>query len=240
MNQITVATEGKGSVVGVLNGKKFGDINSAAIRYSDKLSLSFVTPGKNYSVEKVIINGTDMGKITGYTLEKLYYDVDIKVSFKWNNPCKDVDTHLEAVEFVYENEIMESPNPRYFPNQFLGKNRMTLRFLCVYLAELADTEDVLNTTAERQKWAEENGLIAEGAKITAYVSMKETADIVEKFVRVLEEKNEITFTALKDVSGGKEIGKAIGFLTDKTYDNTKTTRYDVAEICYKISKLLAE
>ena len=89
-------------------------------------------------------------------------------------------------------------------------------------------------------WAKEKGIISDSDRLGAFISMKEAADVVEKFIRVLEKESELTFTALKNVSGGKDIGKAIGYISDTTYNNASITRYDVAEICYAIAKLSVE
>jgi len=240
INIISINSAGNGQVIGVLNNKNYGEVTSIGAKYGDLLTLRFTPAKGNYTVSNVAINGVNMGSITQYCFEKLYYDVKVDVSFQWNNPFEDVTSHLNAVEYVYENGIMESPNKYINTNQFQGTQKVSLRFLSAFLAELADVDNVLETTAERVAWAKELGIISDSDKLSTYITMEQASAVVEKFVRALEESRNLTFTELKNVSGAKDIAKTIGYASDSTYKNNCITRYDVAEICYGIAQLEVE
>ncbi|MBQ7921075.1 MAG: hypothetical protein IJ325_00645 [Clostridia bacterium] len=238
-NAVIVETTGNGTVTGKLNGKNAGEIGTTAIKYKDTLTLKF-NASKNYTVESVRINGVEMGPLASYTLEKLYYDVKIEVSYKWNNPWVDVDTHLTAVEYVTENGIMGSPNQFMNTDEFQGEKKVNNYLLCAFLAEMADEADVLDTNKERAEWAKKMGVVDENTNMSMRPTYAEAAEIVMNFLRVVEKEWDITFTDLKGVTDAKEVAKEIGLYNAKTYETGRPCRYDVAEICCAIAQLDAE
>lgn len=237
-NAVVVEVTGNGKVTGRLNGANIGEVGTTAIKYKDRLFLSFET-SLNYKVESVKINDVEMGAITSYALERLYYDVKIEVTYKWENPWVDVKSHLAAVEYVTENGIMGSPNQFMNTDQFQGDKKVNKYLLCAFLAEMADDAGVLNTNKERVEWAKKMGVVDENTNVTLRPTYAETAEIVLNYLRVVEKEWGVTFTALKNADA-KETAKLLGFYDEKTYESGKLSRYDVAEICLAIAQLEAK
>jgi len=235
-NAVVITTKGNGEVTGKLNSKSIGEVTTTAIKYKDVLVLNF-NAAKNYIVKNVKINGLDLGAIDNYTLSKLYYDVKIEVTYEWKNPWVDVKEHLDAVEYVTENGIMGSPNKFMNTDEFQGDKKVNNYLLCAFLAEMADSADVLNEHKDRTAWMKKMEVVPADMNMSMRPNYKEAAEIVLSYLRMIEKENDITFTALQDVEDAKGTAKVLGFYNEKTFETGRVSRYDVAEICYAIAQL---
>ncbi len=235
---IDASVVGNGSVYATVNNKSIGAISKLSVSYADTVVLRFVPSNKNYSVSSVSLNGNAQGVVSSLTLKRTTRNVTVAVKFQWNNPYSDVNTHLAAVEYVTEQNIMGSPNTRFDTDKFVGNSVVSLRAFSCYLAELADVNDTLDTVAERIAWAKNAGIITDADDLSKTVTLREASALVEMYVRYLEKVNNTTIVDLKNVSGAQNVAVAIGFLTAAQYQNNGLlTRYDMAEICYGISLL---
>lgn len=231
-------TTGSGSVYAIVNGKNVGAISKLSVSYADVVELRFVPAKGHYSIKSVALNGVSQGAISTLTLKRLTQNVAVSAEFQWNNPYSDVKTHLSAVEYVTEANIMGSPNVHIDTDKFMGTSAVSLRAFAAYLAELSDVNDTLNTVSERLTWAKNAGIITNTDDLTKNVTVRQAAALVEVYVRYLEKTNNITFADLKNVAGAKDVAVAVGFLSSTAYQNNGLiTRYDMAEICYHIALL---
>lgn len=240
-NQYKVtATAGKGGTIALTkNGVSVKNPYSAKAVYGDTLTYSFIPASDNYSVKNVKINGKSVGAKTTYTLSKIGKATTVEVEFEWDCPYSDVsDAHLDAVEYVTEAGIMSSINQFIKKDLFKGTNRVSLKTFAAALAEMADTADELDTVDERIEWAIENGIIDKNDDLKKIVDVKSACDIMDRYLEVLEDENDITFVGKKSSYTAKETCVALKLVSEKAYTkNASITRYDLAELCYAIANL---
>ena len=144
---------------------------------------------------------------------------------------------MDAVAFVTDTEIMGAVNI-FKKDIFDGTGVVSVHDMACYLAELADTGDMLNLASDRIAWAKDHGLLSKNEKLTAAVTVKKACKMVTDFVRLLEEQNGLTFAALEEAGSPYEVMTAMDLVTRDSYTkNAKINRYDMAVICYVIAQL---
>jgi len=230
---------GNGRVTLVQNGKSVKDTSSVKAAYGDKLVYRFIPGGDNYYVADVKINGRSIGAQTMYTVSSVKANLSVQAVFGWNCPYSDIDKdHAAAVEYVTEAGIMSGINRYMNTDIFGGTNRVSTKTFASALAEMADTDDKLDTVDERIEWAVSNGLISKDADLTAIVDVKKACSIISKYIDVIEDDNDITFIGNKSSYTAKETCIALDLVSEKAYTNNKNiSRYDLAEVCYAIANL---
>jgi len=238
-HNINLAAAGQGSITASVNDISVGEASSLKVNYADKVALQFNPINAHYKVEKVVVNGKNLGAIPSLELYRLNTDLDISVSFVWDNPYSDVDEkYLAAVEYVTEIDVMGSPNLYVHTDLFLGEDIINVRAMAIYLAELADVDDKLNTVSQRVTWARENGLFLKDENIYEYATVTRACDMLKTYLRLLESKNGMTFTALTKTESAYDIAAAMKLVNAASYkENAEVTRYYMAQICYAISLL---
>ena len=236
---ITSSSTGNGTIKAYKNGTAV-DASKITAKYSDTITFKFNPVSSSYSVKNVVVNGKSMGALKTYTIDGgITKDVDIKVTFKWNNPYNDVaENYLDAVEYVTEAGIMGFYNKYVNKNAFAGTKEITVRNLAAALAEMADVNEKLDTVDERIEWAEKNGIIDGDADLSVICTVQAACDIVNEFLCVLEDKGDIDFEDFDDDDSAKENALSIGLVSEKTYKNNRNLkRYDLAAICYLLANL---
>ncbi len=229
---------GKGKITLVQNGTSIKDTSCVKATYADSLTYRFIPTNDNYYVKDVKVNGRSIGAKTSYTISKLKTDTTISVTFGWKCPYTDVsDSYLNAVEYVTEAGIMSSLNKYINTNLFKGTNRVSIKTFVTALAEMADVEDVLDTADDRVDWAIEAGLVKKDADLSKIVSVQNACKIMAKYLEVIEEENDITFTGIKSTTA-KDICVELKLVSEAAYkQNSGITRYDLAGLCYAIHNL---
>lgn len=237
--RITAEAEGNGKITLVKNGDSVKDTSSVKAAYGDTLVYRFIPGGDNYYIENVKVNGRSIGAKSVYTLSKVKANTSIEVVFGWKCPYTDVsDEHMDAVEYVTEAGIMSSINSYINTDLFKGTNRVSVKTFAAALAEMADTEDELDTVDERIEWAIDNGIIDEDHDLATIVNVKRACTIMAEYLEVLEDKNDITFVGDKSTYTAKETCVALKLVSEKAYtNNASISRYNLAELCYAIANL---
>lgn len=235
---IEVETEGRGTVTAKKNGKAVS-ADKITADYTDTVTYTFTPASKNYIVDSVKVNGKKISNTKSYTVSKIEKDLDIEVTFKWNNPFSDVkDSYADAVEYVTEAGIMAKGSTSGKKAYFNGTAKASIRTFVDALAEMADVSGILDNTADRVVWAIDNGLISNDTDISAICNVQTGCTIVRNYLEALEEINDVSFDALKYSDSAKETAVKIDMVTEKIYEtNRELTRYDFAAICYLIAGL---
>lgn len=238
----TTKVEGNGEIVAKKNGKAV-DADKFTAKYGDTILLKFVPASANYVVKNVVVDGVSKGALKTYSLSGgITKDHTIKVTFEWKSPYTDVDDkYLDAVEYVTEAGIMGYYNKYITKTAFAGKEAISIKNLVAALAEMADVNEKLDTVDERIAWAEKNGIIEKGAKLTAVCDVQTACEIVDEYLELLEDQGDIDFADFDAKDSAKENAISIDLVTKKVYENNRNlTRYDLASICYLLVNLDVE
>lgn len=224
---------------GTITAKK----NSASVeagivlaKHNDTVTYSF-SPAVGYKISSVKVDGKEVGAVRSYTFSKLDANHNIQVTFTWNNTYTDViDHYLPAVKYVSETGIMSFYGSI---NRFSGYTYVSIKDFAVALAEMADTDNKLNTIDQRLAWAVIYGLVnVREEDITSTITVQRACDMVKVYLEVVEKINGIDFTLVDDKDSAKETAIEIKMVTDSIYTkNRRLYRYDLAAVCYLISTL---
>lgn len=236
---VTASSTGNGRITLVKNGGSVKNPSAITADYSDTLTYRFLPGGSNYYVKDVKVNGKSLGSRTSYTITKIQSNIKIQATFAWKCPYSDVSAnHMAAVEYVTEAGIMSSINRYLHTDIFKGTNSVSVKTFVAALAEMTDTEDELDTVADRVAWAVEAGLIDEDDDTSATITVRTACTVMKKYLSVLEEENGVTFVGNKSRDSAKETCIALNLVSDAAYQkNAAITRYNLAELCYAISNL---
>ncbi len=234
---VTAEAIGNGSITLQKNGSKVtGD--SVQVNYNDVLIYRFV-PAENYAVKDVKINGKSVGVKDHYTLRDLRAKATVSVEFVWESPYTDVaDEHKDAVEYATTTGLMSSFYTYIHKDLFKGEQTVSLRYLAVTLAEMADVKDILSKDADRIQWMIDNGIVAKDADLKTTATVQTACEMIAKFLEVIEDKYDISFVGDKAENNAAKTCIKLKLTTQEAYkDNAKYTRYDLAELCYAIANL---
>jgi len=236
---VTSTVTGNGRLTLVKNGESIKDNASVKAAYGDTLVYRFFPAGDNYYIKDVKVNGRSVGPVTIHTLTKITGNTKIAVEFAWDCPYSDVEAaHLKAVEYVTEAGIMSSLYTQIGTDLFKGTNRVSVKSFVAALAEMADTDDKLNSTSDRVDWAIKKNLITKDQDQARIVNVQRAASIIAKFLDVLEAEHDITFTGNDASYTAKQVCDALNLISEAAYNqNASVSRYDLAELCYAISQL---
>lgn len=237
---VTASAEGNGTIKATY-GKKTVDASKITVGYGDKVTYKFVPASSNYYVSSLKVNGKSAAIPAAgtFTLNNITADTKIAVVFSWKAPYSDLNNkYLKAVEYVTEAGIMGAVSSDGSKLLFKGTDKVTEQVFAAALAEMADTADKLDTTAERIVWAEKYGLVKEDADLSGICTVQAAAKMVDKYLEALEEINDIEFDKYDDDDSVKENAVSIGMVTAKTYENNRQLcRYDLASVCRLIANL---
>lgn len=237
---VSAASTGYGTITATY-GSKTVDPSKITVGHGDKITYKFVPASANYTVTSLKINGLSV-KIPAsgtYTLSGITADTKITVTFGWKSPYTDVSSkYLNAVEYVTEAGIMGAADADGSKLLFKGTSAVTVKAFAVALAEMADIADKMDTTAERLVWAEKYGLVKANEDLSVTCDVQTAAKMVNTYLSVLEELNDIEFDKYDDDDSVKENAVSIGLVTAKTYEtNRDLCRYDLASVCRLIANL---
>ncbi len=236
---ITTKVEGNGYVVAVKDNKTVS-ADKITANASNSVTLYFESNSGNYRVSTLYVDGKKITNHNGtYTFDNVRANHTVEVTYVWDNPFIDVAAKYEkAVEYVTEAGIIDASSTGNTKTNFSGAKAVTVKTFAASLAEMADTNDVLDTTAERIRWAEKYGLIDKETDLNATCNVQTACALVRAFLEALEEINHISFVDLKYLDSVEETAVAIGMVSAKTYEkNRNLNRYDLAAVCYLISRL---
>lgn len=235
---VTLSSTGNGKVYVKKNDVAVSS-DSVKANYTDTVTYRFVPASANYKVANVKVNGRSVGAPTSYTVSKLSADTKITVTFEWKNPYVDVkDSHEAAVEYVTESGIMTIGTVVNNKHYFNGNVKVSVRSFAEALAEMADTADKLDDTAERIAWADKNGIVREDDDLSVGCDVQTACDMVYAYLRAIEDINDINFEDLDGIKNAKDAAIAIDMVTNTTYEkNRYLNRYDLAAVCYLIAGL---
>ncbi len=231
---ITTTSTGKGTVKAVKNGTTVA-ADKVGVGYKDKVTYIF-TPGEDYEISSVKVDGKSVGKVSRYTFQKVDEDHKLEVTFKWKSPYKDVSSnYAAAVEYVTKAGIMT-----YYGNKtsFSGTVKVTVQDFALALAEMVDTADALDNDVDRLKWAMKYELVGAKEDIDKTCTVQRACEMVDKYLETLETLNKIDFTLFNAKASAKDNAIAIKMVTAKIYDkNRDLNRYDLASVCRLIANL---
>lgn len=237
---VTASAEGNGTITATYN-KKTADAAKITVNAGEKITYKFTPASSDYYVSSVKVNGkaVTLSASGTMTLNNIAKDTKIAVVFSWKSPYTDLNTKYEkAVEYVTEAGIMGAVAADGTNLLFKGTDKVTEQAFAAALAEMADTADKLDTTAERIVWAETYGLVKKDADLSGICTVQGAAKMVAKYLEALEEINDIEFDKYDDDDSVKDNAVSIGMVTAKTYDNNRQlTRYDLASVCRLIANL---
>jgi len=231
---ITTTVKGNGMVKAVKNGV---NVDSAKVGagYKDKVTYTF-TPAADYEISSVKVDGKSIGKVNKYTFQKVDADHTLEVTFKWKSPYKDVSTnYAAAVEYVTKAGIMT-----YYGNKttFSGTVKVTVQDFALALAEMVDTADALDNDVDRLKWAMKYELVGAKEDIDKTCTVQRACEMVDKYLEVLEQVNDVDFTLFNAKASAKDNAIAIKMVTENIYNkNRALNRYDLASVCRLIANL---
>ncbi len=242
--KITASATNGGKITATVNGKSVSDVSKIKAKYSDKVVYRFVPSSSNYSVSSVKVNGKSVGKVATYTVNGITADTKIEVTFKWNCPYDDVkstDKYYAAIEYVTEAGILQGSKsgttlkPKY---NFNGSRAVTVKTFACALAEMADVNNKLSNNTQRVDWAEKYGLIDEDEDTSVICGVKRACDMVDVYLEVLEDKNDVSFDDFDRDDTAKENCISIGMVTSSVYKkNRNLTKNDLASVLYLIANL---
>lgn len=229
---------GNGRVTARKNGAA---VSASAIEatYADTVVYTFTPASKNYYVDDVTVNGKSVGAVSTYTVKKASADLDIVVTFAWKSPYCDVaNNYLAAVEYVTEAGIMTTYRQNLGSRYFSGRTGIYTQTFVSALAEMADTAGVLDNADDRLAWAADNGIITSEDELFELIDVQTAAKIVDKYLEVLEDINDISFKNFNAKADAKTNAAAIELANETTYEkNRNLHRYDLASVCYLIANL---
>ena len=231
---ITASATGNGKITALKNSATLSSSAKVEAKNADTVAFNFIPSGKNYRVSDVKVDGKSVGAVSTYSFKNLSADHKVEVTFAWKSPYNDViERYLPAVEFVTESGIMGA----YSAGNFSGTIGITADDLVCALAELTDTAQVLSDNAARRAWITANG-IAKGVDLTKTCDVQTACTIVVDYLKVIEQKNAVTFVKLDKTASVKDATVALNLATAKTFDaNRALNRYDLAAICRLIARL---
>ena len=237
---VAASANGYGSIKATYNSKTV-DPSKFTVNYGDKVTFQFIPAAANYTVTSLKINGKSVlvpGSGT-YTLSDIKEDTKIEATFGWKSPYTDVsDKYLKAVEYVTEAGIMGAVESDGSKLLFKGSADVSVKAFAAALAEMADIANKMDTTAERLAWAEKYGLIKADEDLTVTCNVHTAAKMVNTYLSVLEELNDIDFDKYDDDDTVKENALSIGLVNEKSYaSNRDLCRYDLASVCKLIANL---
>jgi len=153
-------------------------------------------------------------------------------------PASVTSKYSKAVEYVTEAGIMGAVAADGSKLLFQGASAVSEKTFAAALAEMADVDNKLSTTAERIVWAEKYGLVKADSDLSVTCTVQTAAKMVDTYLSVLEELNDIDFDKYDEYDSVKDNAVSIGMVTAKTFDNNrKLTRYDLAAVCRLIANL---
>ena len=231
---ITTTVKGNGTVKAVKNGVNV-ESGKVGAGYNDKVTYTF-TPAENYVISSVKVDGKSIGNVTKYTFQKVDKDHTLEVTFAWKSPYKDVSSnYAAAVEYVTKAGIMT-----YYGNKntFCGTVKVTVQDFALALAEMVDTANALNNDVDRLKWAMKYELVGTKEDIDKTCTVQRACEMVDKYLEILEQVNNIDFTAFDAKASAKDNAIAIKMVSESIYNkNRALNRYDLAAVCRLIANL---
>jgi len=237
---VTASVTGNGTIKATY-GSKTVDADKITVGYGDKITYKFVPASANYAVSSLKVNGkaVAISNTNTYTLSGITADTKIAVTFAWKSPYADVTSkYSKAVEYVTEAGIMGAVAADGSKLLFQGASAVSEKTFAAALAEMADVDNKLSTTAERIVWAEKYGLVKADSDLSVTCTVQTAAKMVDTYLSVLEELNDIDFDKYDEYDSVKDNAVSIGMVTAKTFDNNrKLTRYDLAAVCRLIANL---
>lgn len=238
---VKASANGNGTISAVLNDKSV-DSSKISAKYTDKIVYYFKPASSNYYISDVKVNGKSVGKVSSYTVSKLAADTKIEVTFTWKSPFADVkvtDKHAKAVEYATEVGILTGRRTglkRTF--NFNGTSAVSVKTFACALAEMCDVNDKLTNNTDRVDWAVNYGLLDEDEDISVTCSVQRACRLVDDYLELIEDKNDIEFEDFDRDDSAKENCISIGMITANTYKNNRNlNKYDLAEVLYLISNL---
>ena len=235
---ITTSVTGSGKITAQKNEATVS-ADKVSANYTDIVAYHFVPASKNYSVAKVTVNGKSVGNPSYYTVQKIDGNMNIAVTFQWNNPFCDLRAGYEkAVEYVTESGIMSASAKEKGKVYFSGGTKITNKDFAAALAEMSDTAGKLDTVSERIDWAEKYGVIDETITLNETCTIQSACAMVRYYLEALELINDISFVDLKYKDTIEETAIKIDLVTAKTYEKDRDmNRYDLAAVCYLLAGL---
>lgn len=239
----TVTTTNGGKVTATLNGKSVS-ADKINVKYADKVVYRFVPASENYSIESVKVNGKNVGKNTTYTLKNVSANTKIEVTFKWNCPYDDVTSsskYYSAIEYATEAGILSGSNTSDTLKKeynFNGTRTVSVKTFACALAEMSDVNNKLNNNTDRVNWAEKYELIGEAEDTSVVCTVQRACELVDKYLEVLEDKNDISFYDFDRKESPKTNCINIDMITSSVYKkNRNLTKNDLAAVLYLIANL---
>ena len=232
---LTASAVGSGKISAVKNSAHLSSAAKVEAKRTDTVAFNFTPSGRNYRVADVKIDGRSVGAVTTYSFTNVSADHKVEATFAWKSPYDDevIDRYVSAVEFVTESGVMGA----YSANTFSGTVGITADDLVCALAELCDTAQVLSDATARRAWITANGL-AKGVDLTKKCDVQTACAIVVDYLKLLEQKNDVTFVKLDKTASVKDASVALKLAGAGTYDaNRSLNRYDLAAICRLIARL---
>lgn len=103
---------------------------------------------------------------------------------------------------------------------------------------MADVNNKLSNNTQRVDWAEKYGLIDEDEDTSVICGVKRACDMVDVYLEVLEDKNDVSFDDFDRDDTAKENCISIGMVTSSVYKkNRNLTKNDLASVLYLIANL---
>ena len=103
---------------------------------------------------------------------------------------------------------------------------------------MADVNDKLSNNTQRLNWAEKYGLVDEDEDVSVVCNVKRACDMVDEYLEVLEDLNDIEFDDFDRDDSAKENCIAIDMVTASVYKkNRNLTKNDLAAVLYLIANL---
>lgn len=236
---LTASASGNGTITAKKNGVSVS-ADKISAKFSDTVVYTFKPASSNYVIKNVTVNGRSVGKVSSYTVSNgITKNINIKVTFEWKNPYSDLsEDYRKAVEYVTEAGIMGYYNKYVNKNAFSGNTEISVKNLAAALAEMADTNDKLDTVEERIEWAAKNAIIDDSANLNVACTVQTACDIVNDYLALIEKAAGIDFKNFDNDDSAKENAISIKLVTSTTYTKNRTlNRYDLASICYLIANL---
>ena len=242
------ATSGEHAIAVIVNGK--GTVtakkNNVAVDPSiikadkkDTVVYTFTSENSHYVVSDVKLDGKSVGAVNTYKLTNITTAHILEVEYTWKSPFSYIAPGYEAaVEYVTETGILEPTAVTNKVSYFSGTNIVSIKAFACALAEMQDTEKVLNSDEAREQWAIANGLIGKTEKTTKACNIQTACRITEAFIKVIAKKGNISFLNFDEKLSTEQNGINIGLVSHEAYEgNREITRYDIAAVCYLIKKL---
>jgi hypothetical protein len=103
---------------------------------------------------------------------------------------------------------------------------------------MVDTANVLDNDVDRLKWAMKYELVGAKEDIDKTCTVQRACEMVDKYLEVLEQVNDIDFTAFDAKASAKDNAIAIKMVSESIYNkNRALVRYDLASVCRLIANL---